>query len=94
MLLSGSKRVLEAQGRHEEAKKIVSLFGTVRPGEKVPSGLQQFERDLLTTKNYQRETGRTMHVEYALILAFKKLGIEITEKDMMTLGKNFIPSNR
>jgi hypothetical protein len=94
MLLRGTERILRDLGKPGEAKRVGQLFSETPVGEQMPEGMKQFEKDLIAAELYQQRTGKTMHVEYALILTLKKLGIEIAKEDMMAFGKDFKPSTK
>ncbi len=93
VLLDGSKKLLESQGKRDEAIKIISVFDTKDPGETVPKGMRQFSEDLESARQYQIKTGKTLQVESALLLRFKKLGIEVSRDEFMHLGDGFKPAD-
>lgn len=92
-LLQGTERLLQTQGKTDVARRMGQLFSETQPGEQMPRGMQQFGRDLIAAELYQQETGKTMHVEYALIVTLKRYGIEVPKQDMMTLAGDFRPTD-
>ena len=90
-LLNGAKVLLQKQGRSDVAMKITTLFTEVEPGNILPPGNWQFMKDLEAGEQYQQKTGKTLQVEHALLVTFKKLGIEVPQEEFMHLGDKFKP---
>ena len=92
-LLEGTERLLQTQGKTDVARRMGQLFKETQPGEQMPRGMQQFGRDLIAAELYQQKSGKTMHVEYALIVTLSKFGIDVPKQDMMVLAGDFRPTD-
>jgi hypothetical protein len=92
VLFEGTRDYLKRQGRPDLAKEVYRMFDETPHGDTMPPGMRQFGKDLISAEQYQQKTGKTMHVEYALILTLKKKGVEIPKAEMMTFGQHFKPA--
>ena len=90
-LIDGSKDLLAKQGRQDMIQKIANVFETHDPGETISKGAKQFAKDLEAVEQYQQKTGKMLQVEHALLVTFKKLGIEVPQEEFMHLGDKFKP---
>ena len=92
-LLFGSVYLLNQRGQTDMAEKITTLLIDVGPGQASPKGTVQFMKDFEAAEQYQQKTGKTLQVEHALLLTFKKLGIEVPKQEFMHLGDKFKPGD-
>jgi hypothetical protein len=91
MLVKGTEQILRDQGRPDQARRVGHLFNETPAGEQMPRGLKQFGEDLITAEQLQQKSRKVFHVEHALLLTYKKLGIEVEQRKVMALGNDFKP---
>ncbi len=92
LLLDGTKKFMEAQGKPDAARTIVTLFDTTQPGALKPVGMAHFGTNLTFAKQNQQKRGSTLHVEDALLLTYQDLGIDMARADLVRIGQAFRPA--
>ncbi|MGA2630772.1 MAG: hypothetical protein ABSG54_11220 [Terriglobia bacterium] len=95
-LVIGAEKVLTDEGRPDQAEQVRKLFTEIKPGDKIPVGVGEFEINLalarvVDAKRIAQDPNATrLEVEHALIVTLKKNGI-ILPQSIMHVGDNFHP---
>jgi hypothetical protein len=98
LLVDGAQKVLIDEGKRDLAAKVGELFTETLPGDKMPLGLVEFERNLALArvadaKRVEKDhNAPRLEVEHAMIVTLKKNGI-ILPKSFMSVGNNFKPKH-
>jgi hypothetical protein len=95
-LIEGAQKVLIANGQNDVAAKVHKIFTEVAPGNKIPTGMEEFETYLahvrvLDAERYVKDHAATrLEVEHAMILTLKRNGI-VLPPAFMHVADNFHP---
>ncbi len=99
VLIEGAQKVLIDEGKRDLEDKVHTLFTEVREGDKITTGMEEFETYLarvrvLDAERYAKDhNAQRLEVEHTMILTLKKNGI-VLPRSFMTVGKDFKPKNR
>lgn len=90
LLVNGSKTILARQGQQDMAQQLNAVFDA--PAGGISKAMRQLDDDLEAARQYQQKTGKTMHVEHALLLTFSKFQVTVPQVEVMKLGQDFEPT--
>lgn len=95
-LIEGAQEVLINNGQNDLAARVHTLFTEVKPGNKIPTGTQEFETYLahvrvLDAERYAKDHNvARLEVEHAIILTLKRNGTELPQS-FMHVADSFKP---